>query len=129
MHNVHSSWSTFQVSPVYSTKILPLLKNVFRLLSASSGVAYAHICKVLISQNFHSFKRLSSSIINDPLHPFHPYLANALPTSTTRSSFKLLRCRTLSSLFWSIILQIRNKRLVLYLPIFPKEHSLYLIIC
>ncbi len=38
------------------------------MLSTCSGVAYTHICKVLISQYFNSCTRLSTSIINDPLH-------------------------------------------------------------
>ncbi len=70
------------------------IKKCIRLLSPSSGVAYTHICKVLTSPHFNSCKRLSTSIITDPLHPLHSYLANALSTSNTRSSFKLLRCRT-----------------------------------
>ncbi len=83
----------------------PLLKKCLRLLSPSSGVAYTHICKVLIS-----CKRLYTSIINDPLHPLHSCLANALSTSNTGSSFKLLRCRTPffietpSPLAWPVIL-------------------------
>ncbi len=67
-------------------KTSPLLRKCIRLLSTSSGVAYTNICEFLIPQ------RLSTSIINDPLHPRH--LANALSTSNTRSSFKYLRCRT-----------------------------------
>ncbi len=74
-------------------KTLPLLKNAYACFT-SSGVAYTHICKVLISQHFNSCTRLSTSIINDPLHPLHPCLSKALSTSNTRSSFKLLRCRT-----------------------------------
>ncbi len=70
--------------------ILPLLKN---LLSTSSGVAYPHICKVLTYQHFSSCESLSTTIIIDPLHPLHPWLANAVSTSSTRTSFKLLRCR------------------------------------
>ncbi len=37
-----------------------------------------------------TYTRLSTSIINDPLHPLHPCLSNALSTSNTLSSFKLL---------------------------------------
>ncbi len=69
------------IFPDCSTKTLPL--------SPSSGVAYSQICKVLIS----SCKRLSSSIINDPLHPLYSWLGNDLSTSNTRSSFKRLQCR------------------------------------
>ncbi len=57
-------------------------------------VAYTQTCEVLISQHIISCKSLSTSIINDPLHPLHPYLANALSTFNTWSSFQLLRCRT-----------------------------------
>ncbi len=48
------------------------IKKCIRLLSTSSGVAYTHICKVIISQHFNSCTRLSTSIINDPLHPSTP---------------------------------------------------------
>ncbi len=70
------------------------IKKCIRLLSASSGEAYTHLCKVRISQHFNSCTRLSASIINDPLHSLHPCFSNALSTSYTRFSFKLLRCRT-----------------------------------
>ncbi len=99
-------------------KDLTSIKRCLRLVSAFSGVAYAYICKVLISQRFNSCKRLSSSITNDLLHPLHPCLANAMSTSNTRSSFKLLRCRT--SLY---------RTSIFYLPIFPEEHSFNFKIC
>ncbi len=70
------------------------IKKCIRQLSTSSGVAYTHICKVRISQHFNSCTRLSTSIINDPLHPLHPCFSNALSTSNTRTSFKLFRCKT-----------------------------------
>ncbi len=70
------------------------IKKCIRLLSTSSGVAYTHIYKILISQHFNSYTRLSASIINDPLRPLHPCLSKALSTFNTRSSFKILWCRT-----------------------------------
>ncbi len=70
------------------------IKKCIRLLSTSSGVAYTHICKVLISQHFNSCTCLSISIINDPLYILHTCLSIALSTSNIRSSFKFLRCRT-----------------------------------
>ncbi len=51
------------------------LTSIKKSVSNSSGVACSHICKTLISQHFNSCKRLSSSIINDPLHPLHLCLA------------------------------------------------------
>ncbi len=70
-----------------------LLYKDFTSFSTSSGVAYSQSCKALVSLHFNSRKRLSSSIINDPLHHFNPCLANALSSSDTRSSYKALRCR------------------------------------
>ncbi len=71
-----------------------LLNKDLTSIKKSSVVAYTHICKVLISQHFNSCKRLSTSVFNELLNPLHPCLSNALSTSNTRSSFKLLRCRT-----------------------------------
>ncbi len=89
---------TLYCSPIIFSGLLnkdfASIKKCIPLLSTSSGVAYTHICKVLISQHFNSCTRLSTSIINDPLHSLHPCLSKALSTSNTRSSFKLLRCRT-----------------------------------
>ncbi len=76
MHNVHSSWSTFQVSPVYSTKILPLLKNVY--------VCYQH---PVVSPT-HTFVKLSSP-----------------KTFTHANSFFLPLSKTYYTLF-TLILQI-----------------------
>ncbi len=83
-------------------KTLSLLK-MHRLLSNSSGVAYPRISKVLIFQHFNSCKRISSPIINDPLHPHHPGLANALSICNTRSYFEVIRCRT--SLYKNSLIQ------------------------
>ncbi len=82
------------IFPGLFNKDFASIKKCIHLLSTSSGVAYTYICKLLISQRFNSCTRLSTSIINDPLHPLRPCLSKALSTSTTRSSFKLLRCRT-----------------------------------
>ncbi len=81
------------IFPGLLNKDFASIKTCIRLLTTSSGVAYAHNCKVLIFQRLNSCTRLSTSIINDPLHPLHPCLSNALSTFNTRSSFKLLRCR------------------------------------
>ncbi len=57
-----------------------------RLLPSLNGVAYMYSCKVLISEHCNSFKRLSFSISNDPLH---------LLDHTLQSPFSnLLRART-----------------------------------
>ncbi len=82
------------IFPGLINKNFASIKKCIRLLSTSCGVAYTHICKVLISLHFNSCTRLSTSIINDPLHPLQPCLSKALSTSNTRSSFKLFRCRT-----------------------------------
>ncbi len=82
------------IYPGLLNKDFASIKKCIRLLSTSSGVSYTYICKILISQHFNSCTRLSTSIINDPHHPLHPCLSKALSTSNTRSSFKLLRCRT-----------------------------------
>ncbi len=95
------------------------IKTCIRLLSTSSGVAYTHICKVIISQHFDSCTRLSTSIINDPLHPLHSCLSNALSTSNIRSSFKLLRCRTSLYRISFIPSLTRNKKSIYDLPNFP----------
>ncbi len=55
-------------------------------------------------------KRLSYSIIIDTLHPLHSCLANALSTSSTRSSFKPLQCR--NSLYRNIIISSLARLLV-----------------
>ncbi len=60
------------IFPVLLNKDFASITKCIRLLSSSSGVAYTHICKVLMSQHFTSCTRLSTSIINDPLHPLHP---------------------------------------------------------
>ncbi len=84
------------------------IKKCIRLLLTSSGVAYTHICKVLISQHFNSCKRLSSSIISDSLHHLHPCLSNALSTTNTCSFFylslELLLIETPSPLAWPVFL-------------------------
>ncbi len=72
-----------------------------------NGVAYTHICKVLISQHFNSCTRLFTSIINDPLHPLHPCLSKAMPTlDLLLNSFdvELLFIETPSSLAWLVFL-------------------------
>ncbi len=80
---------------------------------------YSHICKALICQSFNSCKRLSPFFINDPLHPC---LANALSTSSTWSSFKLLRYRAslyINSLIPSLAFQyfLRNTPFILTFPV------------
>ncbi len=96
--NVHKSllWRIVSACaiPGLLNKDFASIKKFIRLLSTSSGVAYTHIDRVLIYQHFNSCTRLPTSIINDPLHLLHPCLSRALSTSNTRSSFKLLRCRT-----------------------------------
>ncbi len=66
------------------------------LVSSSSDVAYAHIYKVIISQQFNSRRRCSSSTLNDPLHP------DAFSTFNICSYFNSLRSR--SSLYNNPIL-------------------------
>ncbi len=82
------------IFPELLNKDFASIKKCMRLLSTFSGAACTHNYKVLISQHFNSCTRPSTSIINDRLHPLYPCLSNALSTSNTRSSFKLLRCRT-----------------------------------
>ncbi len=97
------------------------------LLSTSTGEAYAHICKFLISQHFSCCTCLSTSKINDQLHPLHPCLSNALSTlDLLLNSFdvELLFLETLSSLAWPVVLQTRITKSIYYLPIFPKEYCL-----
>ncbi len=77
---------------------------------ASIKNAYCSICKVIIPQHFNCCARLSTSIINDPLHPHHPCIANALSTSNTLdlllNSFdvEVLFIETTSSLAWPVFL-------------------------
>ncbi len=106
--NVHKSllWRIVSVcaipiilhcSPISWTGLLDKyfasIKKCMGLLSTSGSVADTHIC-ICTSQHVKSCTRLSTSIINDPLHLLHPGLSNALSTSNTQSSFKLLRCKT-----------------------------------
>ncbi len=71
------------IFPGLLNKDFTSIKKCLRLLSSSSDVAYLLTCKFLISQHFNSCKRLSSYIINDPLHPLHACLANACSTSNS----------------------------------------------
>ncbi len=73
--------------PELLSKEFVSFEKCIRMLWTSSGVAYTHICKVLISQHFNSCTRLSTLIINDPLNPLQPCLANSLSTSNTQSFF------------------------------------------
>ncbi len=92
---------------------------------------HTHICTVLSYQHFNSYKRFSTSIINDPLNPLHPCLVNAQSTSNTRSPVNLLRCRIY--IYIHFIMPnlachlVKPKQEVSNLPSFPKEHSLSLI--
>ncbi len=83
--NSNLTWST-HIDSVF-TKDFASIKKCIRLPSTSSGVAYTHICKILISQQDNSCTRLCSSIINDPLDRLHACLSNALSPSNTRSFF------------------------------------------
>ncbi len=64
-------WSPFIFS-VLLNKDFASIKKCIRLLPLAGGVADTHSCKFLISQHFNFCTRLSTSIINDPLHPLHP---------------------------------------------------------
>ncbi len=82
------------------------------LLSTSA----INIFKSVNSQRFNSCKRLYSSTINDPLHPLHSCLANAL--SSSRFSSKPHRCTT--SLFGNSLIPSLHANPIFYLPIFRK---------
>ncbi len=72
-------------------KVFTSIKKCLRLLSTSSCVAYSHSSKVPIFQHCNSCKRLAATIINDPLHPLHTCLANALSTSNNREDQRFRR--------------------------------------
>ncbi len=107
--NSNLTWST-HIDSVFSKDCVSIRKCI-RLPSTSSGVAYTHICKILISQQHNSCTRLCSSIINDPLDPLHACLSNALSTFNTRFFFnffdvELLLIENPSYLAWPLFLYL-----------------------
>ncbi len=72
-----------------------LNKNSLLLKMHTSAITFqrcslhTYMCKV---QHFKSCTSLSTSIINDPLHPLHPCLSKALSTSANKTKASRTLC-------------------------------------